>query len=104
MDMKKKLRDEAWEVNDLLSEYIEVHERVIKEAASFQSLFKKVDFEKLFNDSYGIFLMINEHYEHLLELKQEIFTQLTPDQKKYLNLLIEYVNALLNTTKFLSDN
>ena len=53
MNMKELLTKQAIEINDLLSIYVKVHDIIFKKSATFLSLFKRVDFDDIY-----------EHYVH----------------------------------------
>jgi len=50
MDMKQELQNLAVETNDLLSEYIRIHDKILNTAGRSITIFKNVDFGELFND------------------------------------------------------
>ncbi len=54
MDTKQDLQNLAVETNDLLSEYIWIHDKILNTAGRSITIFKKVDFGKPFNDCQKI--------------------------------------------------
>ncbi len=101
MDFLDKLKSCIFEVNNLLSQYIEIHNKVLKSAGTFQSLFKKVDFQELHNDM-GILLkdFASKDIE-IGELRNEIYNSLTPPQKELFDCFSGYSGALLKTVNLL---
>lgn len=54
MTNEEKLEAIAYEINYLLTEYIAIHNKVLKEAGSFWSLFKRVNFQGISDDTKTI--------------------------------------------------
>ena len=54
MDAKQELQNLAIEINDLLSEYIQIHDKILNTAGKLITIFKKIDFGALFNDCQKI--------------------------------------------------
>jgi hypothetical protein len=101
MDNLDKLKFCILEVNDLLSQYIEIHNKVLKSAGTFRSLFRKVDFQELRND-IGMLLkdFISKDTE-IGELRSDIYNSLTPLQKEFFDCFSGYSEALLKTVNLL---
>ena len=97
MNNKEKLESIAFEINDLLTEYIAIHNKVLKEASSFLSLFKRVNFQGLCDDIKTILLKFNSKQKELGEFKSSLYDDLTQSQKDFFNCLTEYIDALAET-------
>ncbi len=104
MGNSNKLQELAVEVNDLLSQYIKIHNRRIKEAGTFRSLFRKIDYEGIDDEATTIYLKTSVKQKEIGELKDSRFLKdLSQDQKDFFVKLTEYVDALTQTTFLLSE-
>jgi hypothetical protein len=104
MDSSSKLRELAIEVNDLLSQYIKIHNRRIKETGTLLSLFRKKDYKGIDDEATIIYLKISVKQKEIGELKDtRFFKDLSPGQKDCFVKLAEYVDALTQTTFLLSE-
>ena len=104
MDSSSKLRELAIEVNDLLSQYIKIHNRRIKQFGTFLSLFKKKDYKGLDDEATTIYLKASGKQKEIGELKDSgFFEGLLQDQKDFFIKLAQYVDALTQTTFLLSE-
>lgn len=101
MNTTEILKKHSFEVNDLLSEYIQLHNRILKKGGTFISLFKKVDFEKMLNDCHEILKKFEIKREEILSFKKENGDDLNDNEKKYLNQLMSFFDKLLLTINFL---
>lgn len=66
-----KLKSEALLVNDLLTQYVNLHNNFLKSAGTFSSLFRKVDFKKLSGDIYLLFERFRDEKTKLEKLQEE---------------------------------
>ena len=94
---KKYLFEQAFEVEDLLKVYVEVHNRCLKEAGSFWSLFKNTDFSDLLNSAKAISRKFDNKHTELNSFKQRNYELLHSVEKQFFNSLLEYVLALTDT-------
>ncbi|MEA3369528.1 MAG: hypothetical protein U9Q24_04175 [Candidatus Ratteibacteria bacterium] len=101
MNNTEILKKLSFEVNDLLSEYIQLHDKILKKGGIFISLFKKVDFEKILNDCHEILRKFEIKRKGMLSFKKENGDNLDDNEKKYLNQLISFFDKLLVTINFL---
>ncbi len=101
MNNTEILKKLSFEVNDLLTEYIQLHDKILKEGGTFLSLFKKVDFEKMLNDCYEILKKFELKKEEIFSFKKENGNYLNDIEKKYLDQLISFFDKLLFTVNFL---
>ncbi len=97
------LRNEAVNLNHLLSEYVEIHNRIFYESATFKSFFKRVDFEEL----YQLTLELNNNFESykkkLIEVRDILESSAPKDHKKYFNQFVTYFTKLLFTVQCLKE-
>ncbi len=94
---KEILQATAFEINDLLTEYIMVHNQILKNAGSFLSLFRRVNFKELYADTEVILSKFNSISEKVALLKAELYDDLPQNQKNYLDCLSDYIDALTST-------
>jgi hypothetical protein len=94
---KEILQATAFEISDLLTEYIAVHNRILKKAGSFLSLFRWVNFKELYDDTEIILSKFNSISEKVDSLKTELYDDLPQNQKEFFDCLSDYVDALTNT-------
>jgi len=103
MQYKDILHSLAFEVNDLLNYYIQVHNDALKKAGTLSSLFRRVNFEKLYNDT----LELSESFSTLLdklkffELKN--YRYMDEEQKEYLRCLLRFMKKLGDTIELLKQ-
>ena len=95
------LREQAYQVNDLLSAYILLHNRIIKNTSSLKSLFKKVDFEKPYEESKEMLKRCNKKKNELYDLKNRIFKTLDKETKTYLGQLLSLAENITKTAQLL---
>lgn len=103
MDTKQELQNLALETNDLLSEYIRIHDKILNKAGRPITIFKKVNFGELFNDCQKISGKSDQKKEKIYSF-QSIKNQLqTDDEKIYLNQLVLFIEKLDITIKLLTE-
>jgi len=102
MNNKEILKETAVKVNALLTEYVEVHDKILKDAASFSSLFKHVNFKELYDDTITIHSKFYYKKEVISNMKDTMYDYLTRIEKEFFNCLSDYVDALIKTTEILS--
>jgi len=101
MDNKVKLQTIAFEINDLLTEYITIHNKILKKAGSFLSLFKRVNFQEFYDDTKDILLKFNLKQREVRELKISLYDCMTHSQRNFLDCLLRYVDTLIETINLL---
>lgn len=101
MNNLDKLKSYIFEVNNLLTQYIEAHNKVSKNAGTFRSLFRKVDFQKIYNDIDTLLKDFVFEDTKIGESKKEIYDSLTLLQKEFFDSFYTYFVALLNTVNLL---
>jgi hypothetical protein len=95
------LRDQAYQTNDMLSSYILLHNKIIKNTSSLKSLFKKVDFEGPYEESKEMFLLCVKKKEELYELQNKIQKTHSKEEKTYLGQLIHLAEKISKASELL---
>ena len=103
MQYKKVMRSLAFDVNDLLSYYIQVHDKAIEKAGTFSSLFRRVDFEELYNEAIKVLEAVSGKYDELNFFEEENHGYMNEEEKRYLKCLLRFTEKLLETTKLLKE-
>ncbi len=104
MDSSSTLRGIAVEVHDLLTEYIKISDRRLKEFGTFLSIFKKKDYKRLNEEATIIYLKTRVKQNEINGLKDSRFFEgLSQDQKEFFVKLAQYIEALTKTTFLLSE-
>lgn len=99
MSNKEKLKSLAIDVNNLLSEYIELQDEIVDKSKSFLNIFKPIDFGDLFKRSNEILMKLREKNEE----ERTIRDSLTDDmEKQFISCLGNYTNALIEAVEALS--
>ena len=95
---KTQLKDEAFVVNDLLTQYVNLHNNFLKSAGTFSSLFRKVDFRKLAGDIYFLFEKFRDEKTKLEDLQKQEGSE---KEKQFAECLFCYTEALTETVHLL---
>lgn len=108
MDSSNSLRQFATTINDLLSEYIEFHNKHAKQTGTFKSLFKGlftgINYAELNDEATSIYFKTTMKQNEIRELKEsEFFIDLSKDQRDFFVKLTDYVDALAQSTFLLSE-
>lgn len=98
MTVLEELKDESLVVDNLLTQYIDLHNTFLKSAGTFRSLFRKVDFRRLAGDSYFLFEKLRDERNKLEQLNGR--TQ-SNQEKEFANCLFLYAKALTETVHLL---
>jgi len=96
--MNESIKIKAFEVNDLLSEYVVLHNHLLKSAGTFSSLFRKIDFGSLTEQTQLLYDKFLQKDKEINEWSKQDFNEVG---RKFVDYLCEYVNALTNTSKLL---
>ncbi|MFA6250278.1 MAG: hypothetical protein WC686_02095 [Candidatus Shapirobacteria bacterium] len=94
-----QLRNEAWEVNDLLTQYVILHNHLLKSAGTFSSLFRKIDFQKLHDETVTL---LEKFQEKTTELENLAKDNLGEKERQFFDCLLSYTRALTETVSLLS--
>jgi len=98
MDDAEKLKHEALVVNDLLTQYVDLHNHYLKSAGTFRSLFKKVNFKRLSQDAHLVFEKFRDEVDRLEEMRNEVRGD---KEEEFADCLLLYTKSLTKTTHFL---
>lgn len=93
-----ELKNEALVVNDLLTQYVELHNNFLKSAGTFSSLFRKVDFKKLAGDIYFLFEKFRDEKTKLEDIQNQEGEE---EEKQFSKCLFQYTEALTETVHLL---
>lgn len=106
MNKSFELINLATKVHIGLTNYINVHNLIFKESATFKSLIKNIfgkgiSGEELLNYSENLLPEWNEIFEELEKYKREEYLNLNESEKKYFNTLFSYSKSLKETINLL---
>jgi len=104
MNSKEKINIYSFDVNDLLTDSININDKFIKEAGTIASLFKKVDFQSLYNEIGELLIRMKAKLEEIINFSNENKNYLTHDLAVYLDFLIKYLSSLFNSISILNRN
>jgi hypothetical protein len=102
MNNTQVLKEAAIKVNNLLSEYVETHNKILKRTATFRSIFSRINYKELYDETKTLLSKFISTNEEICEQKTELYNDLTDDEREFLNCLVEYINVLRNTVNILS--
>jgi len=99
MKMKNRqlLNKLVLEVNELLSLYIDVHNRRLKEVGTFFSLFRRVNFKGIYLTTQFLLKQFEEKKEEFENLQETHYQDFALRERELFNCLLEYFNALHKT-------
>lgn len=108
MSNKSKLRDLSVTVNNGLTTYITVHDKIHKEAETFSSTIKNlfgfgVPLIDLYNLAANLIPLWDLIIEELNAFKLSSFIDLSGDEKIYFNTLLRFAKAMQSTVQCLAD-
>lgn len=89
----------ATEVNDLLSSYIEIHNRRLREAGSLWSLFRKVDFSRIHKLSEELLEEFKKEEAEINQIRTDFYDKFNSVEREFFNTLVEYLSALHKTAQ-----
>lgn len=97
MSNKEQITELSWNVNDLLSQYVTIHDNVfrisIRHAIPIPGIFKAIDFGAHLGKIENIIPELENCYSKIKSLTEKINDQ----EREYLDLLSQYVDALIET-------
>lgn len=103
MISKKSLKEQATEIHELLSIYIKVHDSIFKKSATFISLFRKVDFENIYNQTEVLLSHFNQKKQELINLKDSFDETVPKKYRQYFQQLLTFFERLYDTIVLLKD-
>jgi len=103
VNMKESLKEQATEIHELLSIYIKVHDSIFKKSATFLSLFKRVDFNDIYNQTENLLLLFNKKRNELINLKSNFDQSVPTEYRQYFQQLFSFFERLYETVVLLKD-
>lgn len=101
MPNKEQIIELSWDVNDLLSQYLEIHDDVfkisIRHAIPIPGIFKPIDFGAHLKKIENIILELENCDNKIKSITNNVNGQ----EKEYLDLLLKYTTALIETVDYL---
>lgn len=98
MTVLEELKDESLHVDNLLTQYIDLHNAFLKSTGTFMSLFRKIDFKRLTGDSYFLFEKLRDERNKLEQLKDRVQNN---QEREFAGCLFLYAKALTETVYLL---
>lgn len=102
---KKLLFEQGYLVEDLLNEYVNIHNLLLHKSGTLQSFIKnlffkkRIDFKYIFKLAQDVDTKISDKVVDLNEIKNNEYILFNYIEKQYFNTLTEYVDALKTTTQ-----
>jgi len=108
MNEKEKIKVLAISVNEFLSDYIQIHNEINKEAESFISVIKNlfgrgVPMSKLLDSAKSLIPICDSLRNKIDFFKSTSYSNLSNDEKYYFDILSDYFNALERTVSYLIE-
>jgi hypothetical protein len=97
------IKDQAYQVNDLITSYILLHNNIIKNTSSLKCLFLKVDFEEPYMQSKDMLNRFKKKKDELCELQNKLEKTIDKDKKKYLKQLMRLVEKVSKAVQILVE-
>lgn len=94
MDYVQELTEKSKTVNNLLTQYIDLHNVFIRNTSNFWSIFKKIDFNHFAEESN---LLLNKVTQERDKIKQLQSKDTSLKEKEYINCLYTYTKSLVET-------
>lgn len=102
-EQRQIIKHYAEKTEHTLKEYVGIHNNFFNKTGTFISLFKnwfkKIDYEKCYQDTSKVFHDISLTCDDTKSFKEKTYDHLDENQKKFINCLIEYQVALFKTLK-----
>ncbi len=104
MNIIESLKEQATEIHELLSIYIKVHDSIFKKSATFLSLFKRVDFDDIYNQTETLLSQFNQKRHELINLKSNFDDKTVPKEyRQYFQQLFTFFERLYETVALLKN-
>jgi hypothetical protein len=103
MNYKEILKKQAMDVHDLLSIYIKLHDHIFKKSATFLSLFRRIDFDDIYNQTENLLSIFTTKRKELNNLKSPFNESIPTDYRKYFSQLYLFFERLFETVVLLKD-
>lgn len=101
--MKDLLQNQANDIHDLLSIYIKVHDEIFKKSSTFLSLFRRVDFQDIYNQTESLLSHFNHKRIELYNLKSNFNESVPQEYRQYFQQLVAFFERLYETVVLLKD-
>ncbi len=96
-----KIVDVSWNVNDLLSKYVGIHDKTfktsIRHAMPIPGIFKAINFGALKQEAVSLL----PKFQNCKAEIDELLPNCDSTEKQYLELLSSYIETLINTANYL---
>ena len=102
MDTKPKLENLARDVNDLLLEYIDIHNSLMEKSNTPLSVFRPIDFESFEKKTENLLVKMVEKTSEVRDFNEHP-DLISPNQKEFHTNLYNYCEALVETLKSLLE-
>lgn len=108
MTHRGQIKALALAVNDTLGAYIGVHDAIFRDAARFKSFLKNlvgrgVPMSSLLQQAEALVPVWDGLQHRLVEFHRPSYSLLSPDERRYFDLLSRYVDAVRDTVSALVD-
>lgn len=108
MSKRDEIRQPALVIGQGLTQYIEIHDKIFQNAATFKSVVKNlfgrgVPMSRLLQESERLVPMWAAINEQLELFRRTPYSVLTPEERSYCELLLSYASALTVTVRALVD-
>jgi len=100
MSHKTELQKLALEINELLSEYIFLHDTLQEKSNSFLSVFKPINFNELHHKAEEILVKLKDKLLGISKLKKDIKVN---SERQFVDCLFEYTQALVTTVELYKE-
>ncbi len=108
MSHREQIKALALAVNDALGAYIGVHDAIFRDAGTFKSFLKNlvgsgVPMSSLLQQAEALLPIWDGLQHRLVAFHRSSYTLLSPDERRYFDLLSRYADALRDTVRALVD-
>ena len=98
--IKNQLINQAFQIEALLKRYIDIHNRRLKSAGTFTSLFRKVNFEEIYRETEELQGSFREKMGEIFVMRKD-FSKYTLLQQNFFDTLNAYFSALFEAVEML---
>jgi hypothetical protein len=103
MDIKETIKYHVLDINELFTAYIELHDYILKSSSTFLSLFKKVDFDDIYNRTKKLLSQFNQKKGELINLQNNFNNTVPKEYIQYFNQLYTFFERLYETVSLLNE-
>ena len=99
---RDQIKNLAFMVNDGLTAYITIHDKIFKEAATFKSFLKNifgraVPMSELLKDAENLIPIWHNIIENILLFGRDSYSSMNKDERRYFEILNQYAKAVSET-------